>query len=52
MKIKFYIIHIQNIQNLSFDKIGDKNIYIGPYPQKLSDFEEIAKAGINTILNV
>ena len=40
------------VANLSFDKIGDKNIYIGPYPQKLSDFEEIAKAGINTILNV
>ena len=32
--------------------MGDKKIYIGPYPQSLNDFKEIAKEKINSILNV
>lgn len=40
------------VANLSFDQMGDKKVYIGPYPQKYSDFEEIAKAKITAILNL
>ena len=40
------------VANLVFNRMGDKKIYIGPYPQKFSDFEEIAKENITAILNL
>lgn len=40
------------VANLVFNRMGDKNIYIGPYPQSYNDFKEIAQANINSILNV
>lgn len=40
------------VANLNFNQMGKKKIYIGPYPQKYSDFEEIAKANITAILNL
>ena len=40
------------VANLDFDKIGDKNIYIGPYPQSKDDFKKLSESGIDTILNV
>ena len=40
------------VSEFIFNKIGKYNIYLGPYPQNLSDFQEIKKQGINTILNV
>jgi protein-tyrosine phosphatase len=32
--------------------MGDKKIYIGPYPQSENDFKIISESGINSILNV
>ena len=32
--------------------MGDKKIYIGPYPQSYNDFREIASNNIDSILNV
>ena len=32
--------------------MGDKKIYIGPYPQSYEDFKLISESGINSILNV
>jgi len=29
------------VANLVFNRMGDKNIYIGPYPQSYNDFKEI-----------
>jgi protein-tyrosine phosphatase len=40
------------VSHLKFDKIGDYNIYIGPYPQNEDDIETMAKAGITAVLNV
>jgi protein-tyrosine phosphatase len=46
------ILDVNFVANLVFNRIGDKKIYIGPYPQSLNDFKEIAKEKINSILNV
>ena len=40
------------VANLVFNKMGDKKIFIGPYPQSYNDFVEIANAGVDAILNV
>ena len=40
------------VANLVFNRMGDKKIYIGPYPQSYNDFKEIADANIDSILNV
>ena len=40
------------VANLVFNKMGDKKIYIGPYPQSYNDFREIASNNIDSILNV
>ena len=37
---------------LLFDKMGDKNIYIGPYPQSEDDFQKISEKGVNEIINL
>jgi protein-tyrosine phosphatase len=40
------------VSHLKFDKIGDYNIYIGPYPQNEDDIGKMAQAGITAVLNV
>ena len=32
--------------------MGDKNIFIGPYPQSEEDFQKISEKGINEIINL
>ena len=46
------ILDVNFVANLVFNRMGDKKIYIGPYPQSLEDFKLISEAGINSILNV
>lgn len=46
------ILDVNFVANLVFNKMGDKKIYIGPYPQSESDFKIISESGINSILNV
>ena len=46
------ILDVNFVANLVFNRMGDKKIYIGPYPQSLDDFKKISEAGINSILNV
>ncbi len=40
------------VANLVFNKMGDKKIFIGPYPQSYNDFVEISNANVDAILNV
>jgi len=40
------------VSNLEFNKMGDKNIFIGPYPQSINDFKRLSESKIDTILNV
>jgi len=35
-----------------YNKIGDHNIYIGPYPQNEADIEILAKEGVTAVINV
>ena len=46
------ILDVNFVANLVFNQMGDKKIYIGPYPQSLDDFQKISESGINSILNV
>ena len=46
------ILDVNFVANLIFDRIGDKNIYMGPYPQSESDFKMLSESGIDCILNV
>ena len=46
------ILDVNFVANLVFNRMGDKKIYIGPYPQSLDDFKLISESGINSILNV
>ena len=49
---KLEFIDVNFVATLDFDKIGDFNIYIGPYPQTEQDFKSMYKSGINTVLNI
>lgn len=40
------------VANLKFDRIGDYNVYIGPYPQNEDDIEKMASSGVTAVLNV
>ena len=40
------------VANLVFNKMGDKNIFIGPYLQTENDFKLLLESHIDTILNV
>lgn len=40
------------VGGMSFDKIGDTCITIGPYPQILSDIDTLVAAGVTAVLNV
>ena len=46
------ILDVNFVANLVFNRMGDKKIYIGPYPQSEEDFKIISKSGIDSILNV
>jgi len=46
------ILDVNFVANLVFNRMGDKKIYIGPYPQSEEDFKIIAESGIDSILNV
>ena len=46
------ILDVNFVANLVFNQMGDKKIYIGPYPQSEDDFKIISKSGIDSILNV
>ena len=46
------ILDVNFVANLVFNRMGDKNIYIGPYPQSEEDFRIISESGIDSILNV
>lgn len=46
------IIDINFVGKLLFDKMGDKNIFIGPYPQSEEDFKTISEKGVTEILNL
>ena len=45
-------IDVNFVATLDFNKIGNTNIYIGPYPKSEQDFESMYKSGINAVLNV
>jgi hypothetical protein len=40
------------VGGLTFDKIGETGIFLGPYPQLEQDTSTMFKAGITGILNV
>jgi len=40
------------VDSLSFDKIGEERIFIGPYPQTPDDVETMARAGVTGVFNV
>ena len=46
------ILDVNFVSDLVFDKMGDKNIFIGPYPQSKNDFKKLYENGINAILNI
>ena len=49
---KLDLIDVNFVALLDFNKIGNTNIYIGPYLETEQDFESIYKNGINAVLNV
>ena len=46
------IIDINFVGELLFDRMGDKDIYIGPYPQSEEDLWKLSQNGINEIINL
>jgi hypothetical protein len=40
------------VGGLSFNKIGDTGIFIGPYPQLYEDVKRMAEDGVTAVLNV
>ena len=46
------ILDVNFVSDLLYNKIGEKNIFIGPYPQSKKDFKKLYENGINTILNL
>ena len=40
------------VSHLKYDKIGDFEIYIGPYPQNEDDILKLSSEGITAVLNV
>lgn len=46
------IYDVNFVAKMKYHKIGDMNVYIGPYPQNFNDLQELAHKGINTIFNL
>ncbi len=40
------------VSGLKFDKIGEYNIYIGPYPQNEADIANLSQSDVTAVLNV
>ena len=40
------------VGGLTFDQIGESNIFIGPYPQIEEDCQTLADAGVTAVFNV
>ena len=40
------------VGNLTFQKIGEEHIFIGPYPQTEQDIEMMANSGVTGVFNV
>ena len=46
------VLDVNFVADFIFNKMGEKNIYIGPYPQNKDDLIALSKNNINSILNV
>ena len=46
------ILDVNFVADFIFNKMGEKNIFIGPYPQNKDDLISLSKSSINAILNV
>ena len=46
------VLDVNFVSDLEFNKIGEKNIFIGPYPQSENDFKKLNENGIDAILNL
>ena len=46
------ILDVNFVADFIFNKMGDKNVFIGPYPQNKEDLISLSKNKINCILNV
>ena len=46
------ILDVNFVADFIFNKMGEKNIFIGPYPQNKNDLVLLSQNKINTILNV
>ena len=46
------ILDVNFVADFIFNKMGEKNIFIGPYPQNKDDLISLSKSNINSILNV
>ena len=46
------ILDVNFVADLIFNRMGDKNIYIGPYPQNYNDYKILKENGITATLNV
>ena len=40
------------VAEFNFDKMGDKNIFIGPLPQNIEDYKKLKENGITAIINL
>ena len=40
------------VGSMSFDKIDETGIFIGPYPQTLADIDTLVASGVTAVLNV
>ena len=46
------VLDVNFVADLIFNRMGDKNIYIGPYPQNYNDYKTLKENGITATLNV
>ena len=46
------VLDVNFVADFIFNKMGEKNIFIGPYPQNKDDLLSLSKNNINSILNV
>ena len=46
------VLDVNFVEDLVFNRMGNKNIYIGPYPQNLEEYKILKENGITDTLNV
>jgi protein-tyrosine phosphatase len=49
---EIFKLDVNFVSHLKFDRIGDFNIFIGPYPQNEDDIENLSKNKVSAVLNV